>query len=142
MSTIVVFYKGANQHSISAGPDDRVVLNPGQNIVAEETWNKIVSVQEKIAKKTGKRSGVLFLMDEDLIKVIGSGEDGESFSFEDLNQKDALDVISTEISVDKLDEYYIMESDGKNRAKVLEAIDKQLEVIKKAEKTDADSNKS
>jgi len=136
----IIFYKGANQHSVSAGPNSRVVLNPGQNVVPAETWDEIVKVSEKLAKKTGKRSGVLHLMDENLIKIIGEG--GEDFDFEGLNQKDAIEIIGTEISIDKLDEYYIVESDGKNRQKVIEAIDSQIETIKKADQSDADSNKS
>lgn len=136
--TIIVFYKGANQHSVSAGATDRVVLNPGQNVVAKAVWEKIVSVQEKIAKKSGVRSGVLHLMDEGLIKIIGDND----VSFGDLNQKDAIEIINSESVLDNLDEYYITEDDGKNRAKVIEAIDKQIEKIKKADQEDADSNKS
>ena len=140
--SLIVFYKGANQHSVSAGPEHRVVLNPGQNVVEKEVWDKIVSVQEKLAKKSGKRTGVLHLIDEKLVKVIGEGEEDEDFSFDSLNQKDAIDLIGTEASIDNLDEYYIVEADGKNRPKVIEAIDAQIEKIKKADQSDADLNKS
>jgi len=111
MSTIVIFYKGANQHSVSAGPTDRIVLNPGQNVVDEEMWNKIVSMSEKEMKANkGRATGVCRLLEEELVKVFGEGEES-GVDFEKLNQKDA----------------------DKNREKVLAAIDKQIDKLKKAD---------
>lgn len=133
MSTIVVFYKGANQHSVSAGPGDRVVLNPGQNVVIEETWNKIVKHSEKEKKENGKATGVCLLIEEDLVKIFGEGEDENGVDYEKLNQKDAIELIKTEISIDKLETLFVTESDNKNREKVLTAIETQIETLKKAD---------
>ena len=49
------------------------------------------------------------------------------------SQKDAIELIGIEISVDKLETLYVTESDNKNREKVLAAIDSQIEKIKKAD---------
>jgi len=100
MSTIVIFYKGANQHSVSAGPTDRIVLNPGQNVVDEEMWNKIVSMSEKEMKANkGRATGVCRLLEEELVKVFGEGEES-GVDFEKLNQKDAIELIGSEISIE------------------------------------------
>lgn len=132
MSSITVFYKGANQHSISAGPTDRVVLNPGQNVVDEDVWNKIVETSEKEMKANkGRASGVCRLLEEGLVKVFGEGDEG--VDFEKLNQKDAIELIGSEISIEVLEDLYVTESDDKNREKVLTAIDKQIDKLKKAD---------
>ena len=133
MGTIVIFYKGANQHSVSAGPSDKVVLNPGQNVVDEATWGKIVSTSEKEMKKNKRASGVCRLMEEGLVKVFGEGEDESGVDFEKLNQKDAIELIDSEIDIETLETYYVTESDDKNREKVLDAIEKQIEKLKKAD---------
>ena len=132
MSTIIIFYKGANQHSVSAGPGDRVVLNPGQNVVNEATWNKIVKHSEKEKKENKRASGVCRLIEDGMVRVFGEGEES-GVDYEKLNQKDAIELINTEISVEKLEDLYVVESDDKNREKVLTAIDKQIDKLKKAD---------
>lgn len=132
---MIIYYNGDNQHSISAGPLHRVVLNPGQNIVDDEVWKKIVESAEKEAKnpKNKTKGGVLYLQDEGLIKVLDDEMQGGHFTISAFNQKDAFELIDAEVSVDNLKEFLRQERDGKDRDKIVKKLEKKIIAIEEAE---------
>lgn len=132
----IVVYNGANQHSISAGPDHRVVLNPGQNIVDDEVWDKIYNhaQKERDNKRSKTRGGVLYLEDEGMLEVITLNDD--EFDISATPKKKAIEIINSEIDLGVLKSYQDAENAGKSRKGVLEALTAQIHLIEQANSGD------
>jgi len=133
--SLVVMYKGANQHSVSAGPKDRIVLNPGNNTVDRDVWGRIV----KAAEKNDEKGGVKHLEDVGLIKIIDSN-DSSKIDINTLNQPEALELVEAETVIDNLINFGKQNEDGKKRPKVGEAIELRVMMIEEAEEKERASH--
>lgn len=140
----IIYYKGANQHSVSAGPAHRTVLNPGQNVVDDEIWNKIVESAHKEQKneKSKTKGGVLHLMEEGKIKILESAMTGQELDIGALNQKDALELVDGETSTENLVKFLKQEKGSKARPKVVGALESKILKIEEAEVADAERDGS
>ena len=140
----IIYYKGANQHSVSAGPEHRTVLNPGQNVVDDEIWNKIVECAHKEQKneKRKTKGGVLHLIEEGNIKIRESTMTGQELDIGALNQKDALELVDGETSTENLVTFLKQEKGGKTRPKVVGALESKILKIEEAEVADAERDGS
>jgi len=128
-----VYYKGANQHSVSAGPKFRVVLNPGRNEVDDNVWAAI----EKTAKDLNEKGGITRLKKEGMILVFKTeaehdaamSGDAEVLDISEMNQKNAIEVVDAEVSDENLLDFIDQETNGKKREKVLEAINARIDLL-------------
>lgn len=140
----IIYYDGANQHSVSAGPKHRVVLNPGQNKVDDEVWNKITEAAEKEAANENNktRGGVTYLLENGKIKVLESAVTGNQLEIGALNQKDALELIDIETSTENLVTFLKQEKGGKARPKLIAALESKILNIEEAEAAEAERDGS
>lgn len=128
---MIVFYDGANIHTVSAGPTDRVRLVPGRNTVADDVWKRLTQPER------GSES-LLEMIGEGKVRVPAPKGEGEGtvsqeagvFNIGEMIQSDAVEAIRNEMDLVILQLYRRQEHDRQGRRMlprriVLQAIDSQ-----------------
>lgn len=128
---MIVFYDGANIHTVSAGPTDRVRLVPGRNTVADDVWKRLTQPER------GSES-LLEMIGEGKVRVQAPKGEGEGtvsqeagvFNIGEMIQSDAVEAIQNEMDLEVLKTYRRQELDRERRRMlprkvVLQAIDAQ-----------------
>ncbi len=139
----LVYYKGANQHTVSAGPKHRIRLNPGKNVVDDDLWNAVLAASEKehaTSKPGGTRYGLKPMIDKGLILVVEGDKVTENTMVDltKLTKEDALHIVENEVSTDNLAIMLEQEKTGKKRKQVLNAIETAVIKITTGEQSEAE----
>lgn len=149
MSNKVVVFNGARQHSFSTQKDCMVTLNAGSNVVSVEKINRLmgetddesINAMASVPFVDMVASGDIKILDDDAVVEateskpddktgIKTSSDNITIDIVKLGAKEAIEVISVEMSAEKVEGYLNAENaSGDARKTVVAAAEKAIKAL-------------
>jgi hypothetical protein len=117
----IIYNNEARVHIFSSGQDELMRLYPGRNNVEDDIHAKIEKASESFRQA----------IEDGTVTVIG-----DAIKMSALDQKQAIELVEMEATVDGVQELLKQESRGKKRKPVIEAATAKITAIKQAEASD------
>jgi hypothetical protein len=117
----IIYNNEARVHIFSAGQDELMRLYPGRNNVEDDIHAKIEKSSDSFRQA----------IEDGTVTVVG-----DAIKMSALDQKQAIELVEMEATVDGVQELLKQESRGKKRKPVIEAATAKITAIKQAEASD------
>lgn len=125
-----IVFNEAREHTLTAGPKDILRLIPGKNIVSMAVVDKVSKGNKEY--QTMIDNGMLEVLPSEAVRTDPETGNG-AVDITQLSGKEVKDLVSSEVSLDTLQEYLATEEQHGNRENVKGVIQKQIDVIQAAE---------